>query len=112
MYIKSSKIVMGVLLSAFFCSYVQAEGKIVQIDFSGPDDPNHPNIVQLMIEGGFSSSGSCDPNYAAIRNTADRKHLISFALTAYASGQSVNVFLNPLDNYFGTRCTVARISNR
>lgn len=86
-------------------------GKLTAIMFSGPDDPNHANIVQIMIEGGFSN-GACDPTLAAVRNTPDRKELIAFLLTAYATNQSVTIVLNPNDAYFGTRCSIARVSNQ
>lgn len=88
-----------------------AAGRITQINVAGPDDPNHPNVVQLVIEGGVSG-GTCDTTFSAIRNTADRKELIAYAFTAYASGQSVNIVLNTTDKYFGSRCTISRISNQ
>lgn len=84
-------------------------GKITQINFCGPDDPNHPNIVQISIEGGFTNWGGCDQWFAAIKNTTDRKDLIAFALTAYTSGQAVRVELNTSETYFGGRCMIARI---
>jgi hypothetical protein len=87
-----------------------AAGKITGINFSGPDDPSHTNVIQMQIEGGFSS-GSCDATFAAIRNTEDRKHLISFALTAFASKEPVTVVLNGSDKYFAERCTISRISS-
>ena len=106
----------GLLLSAF-STFARADGRIIQIDFSGPDDPVHPDVVQLTIEGGFNVAG-CDSGYAAIRNDSKRQHLISFALAAYESGRSVTVVLNPSDKYFPSqnapngRCTISRISNR
>jgi hypothetical protein len=87
-----------------------AAGEITGLNFSGPDDPNHPNVIQIQIEGGFNS-GSCDATFAAIRNTEDRKHLISFALTAFASKEPVTVVLNGSDKYFSERCTISRISS-
>lgn len=106
----------GILL-AILPSLALADGRIVQIDCSGPDDPNHPDVVQIAIEGGFNVAG-CDSTYAAIRNDARRQHLISFALAAYESGRPVKVVLNPSDKYFPSqnapngRCTIARISNQ
>ncbi len=106
----------GLLLSAF-SSFARADGRIIQIDFSGPDDPNHPEVVQITIEGGFSVTG-CDSTYAAIRSDSRRQHLISFALEAYASGRPVKVVLNSADKYYPTpnaangRCTISRISNQ
>lgn len=47
-------------------SYAQAAVKITNLWFCGPDDQNHPNVVQMTIKGGFLS-GSCDSSYAAIR---------------------------------------------
>ncbi len=87
-----------------------ADGKILKMWFAGPDDPNHPNIVQLQIEGGVGSEG-CDLTYAAIRTGEERKHMISFAIAAYMSQTPVRLTLNPSDKYYGTRCTVARINN-
>lgn len=87
-----------------------AGGKITGINFSGPDDGNHPNIVQIQIEGGFNS-GDCDTQFAAIRNTPDRKHLISFALIAYTTKEPVDVALNGADKYFASRCTISTMSN-
>ena len=78
--------------------------------FSGPDDPNHTDIVQLQIEGGLNTEG-CDLTYTAIRVSEDRNHMISFAIAAYMSQTPVRLILNPSDKYFGTRCTVARINN-
>ncbi len=51
------------------------------------------------------------PSYAAIRNTEDRQHLISFALTAFVSKEPVVVVLNGGDKYFADRCTISRISS-
>jgi hypothetical protein len=98
---------LGGLLMA--TSYTYA-GKISSITFSGPDDPNHPNVVQITIEGGFNA-GDCDQTFAAIRKDDDRNHIISFALAAYASKQSISVVLNESDKYFLSRCTISRISS-
>jgi hypothetical protein len=100
-------IIIGLI---FITPSVLASGKIIGINFSGPDDPNHVNIVQISIEGGFKY-GSCDVVFAAIRNTEDRKHLISFALAAFASKEPVQVVLNGGDKYYGERCTISRISS-
>ena len=106
----------GLVLSAF-SSFAQADGRIIQIDFSGPDDPNHPDVVQIVLEGGYTVAG-CDSTYAAIRSDSRRQHLISFVLEAYVSGRPVKVVLNPADKYYPAsnapngRCTIARISNQ
>jgi hypothetical protein len=86
-----------------------ASGKIIGINFSGPDD-GHPNVVQIQIEGGFNEAG-CNTTFAAIRVTDDRKHLISFALSAYATKEPVSIVLNKTDPYFLDRCTIKRISS-
>ncbi len=105
-----SLIKLVVVISSVFTSQVNADGKIIGINFSGPDDPNHINIVQFQIEGGFASAG-CNVQFAAIRNTEDRQHLISFALAAFASKEPVVVVLNGGDKYFADRCTISRISS-
>ncbi len=86
-----------------------AAGKITGVNFSGPDDI-HPNIMQIQIEGGFDIPG-CNATFAAIRDTDDRKHLISFALAAFASKEPVSIVLNKEDQYFLDRCTIVRISS-
>jgi len=101
----------GILLIGLMviASHVHA-GIITGVNFSGPDDPHHPNIVQITIEGGFNNV-DCDQTLAAIRNTDDRQHLISYALAAFVSKQPVVIVLNGVDKYFGTRCTISRISS-
>lgn len=96
------------LISLLFSNLAIADGKITRIYFSGPDDGSHSNVVQIMIEGGFSTSG-CNTQFAAIRKEG-REHLISFALAAYATGEPVKVVLNAGDKYNGDRCTIMRIS--
>jgi hypothetical protein len=109
-------LIAGLLLFGL-TSRAMADGRITQIDFSGPDDPTHPDVVQIVIEGGYSVAG-CDRDFAAIRNDARRQHMINFAMAAYANGQSVKIVLNPNDKYYPAqnapngRCTIARISNR
>jgi hypothetical protein len=87
-----------------------AAGLIKGVNFSGPDDPSHSNIVQIHIEGGYDIAG-CDVRFAAIRNTEDRKHLISFALAAFVSKTPVVVSLNTSDKYYADRCTISRLSS-
>jgi len=112
----SRTFVSALLLSAF-SSLAQADGRITQIDFSGPDDPSHPDVVQISIEGGFNVAG-CDSTYAAVRNDSRRLHMISFLLDSYINGRPIKVVLNPNDKYFPSsnapngRCTIARISNQ
>ena len=89
-------------------------GKITAIWHSGPDDPSHANVIQIQIEGGFAqeiNAEGCNPNYAAIRNTQERQHMISYLLAAYATKERVGVVLNPADKYYtnGGRCTISRI---
>ena len=87
-----------------------ADGKIVGINFSGPSDPHHGNVVQIQIEGGFQTSG-CNTVFAAIETSDENKHLISFALTAYATQEPISVVLNGNSKYFSDRCTISRISS-
>ncbi len=109
---RSISLIFACVLLAFSAATNAANmGKITAIMFSGPDDANHVNVVQIAIEGGFSN-GACDPTLAAVRNTPDRKDIIAFLLTAYATNQSVTVVVNPNDMYFGTRCTISRVSNQ
>ena len=84
-------------------------GIITSITFSGPNDPNHQNVVQLTMQGGFNQ-GACDPSLAAIRNTPDRNDMISSILMAYAINQPISVTLNETDKYFGQRFTIERIN--
>jgi hypothetical protein len=87
-------------------------GRITSVGFSGPDDPNHANIIQFEIEGGFSTeynAQGCNVTFVAIRNTQDRQHLISYLLTAYTTKEKIGLVLNPSDKYYDDRCTVARI---
>ena len=100
-----------VLFAFSATTYAANQGVITGIWVAGPDDPNHPNVVQISIAGGFSS-GACHPTVAAVRSTADRKELIAFLLAAYTTNQSVTVVLNPSDVYFDSRCTIARVSNQ
>lgn len=94
----------------FHIPIILADGKITSMNFSGPDDGSHPNIVQIQIEGGIDREG-CNARFVAIRNTADRQHLISFALTAYSIKEPVSLVLNIADKYHTDRCTIQRISS-
>ena|SRR5436190_10532540 len=113
---KSSRTFVAALSLCALSSFAHADGRITQIDFSGPDDPTHPNVVQITIEGGFSVAG-CDSTYAAIRSDSSRQHMINFAIAAYVNGQPVRIVLNPNEKYYPSsnapngRCTIARISN-
>ncbi|WP_281628852.1 hypothetical protein [Vibrio sp. St2] len=89
-------------------------GPVKVITFSGPDDMNHANIVQIEIEGGLANeilAEGCNTRFAAIRNTLERQHMISYVLAAYATKESVQLVLNPSDKYFQDRCTISRISS-
>ena len=55
---RSKTFVAGLHLSAW-STFARADGRIIQIDLSGPDDPVHPDAVQLTIQGGFNVAG-CD----------------------------------------------------
>jgi len=114
---KLSRTFACALFLSAFSSLARADGRIIQIDFAGPDDPTHPDVVQITIEGGFNVAG-CDSTYAAIRNDSRRQHMISFLLESYLAGRSIKVVLNPNDKYYPSanaangRCTIARISNQ
>ncbi len=107
---KKTAILILTIVASLHSLNSQADGVIRSILFAGPDDNNHANVVQIQIEGGFNVEG-CDLTYAAIRVDETRKHLISFALTAYVSKIPVSVQLNPNDVYFGSRCTISRINS-
>lgn len=101
--------IISLTLMMVLATAANAAGEITAIWFAGPDDPNHVDVVQIQISGGYSMVG-CDSSYAAIRNDANRAHMISFALAAYVSKDPVAVVLNPSDKYFSDRCTISRIS--
>lgn len=99
---------------ALFSFTALGEGKITAIWYSGPDDMSHANVIQIQIEGGFAkeiNAAGCNPHYAAIRNTQERQHMISYLLTAYTTKEKVGVILNPADKYYtdDDRCTISRI---
>lgn len=112
---KTDKTLRLALVLSTLTSLAMADGRIVQMDFCGPDDPNHPDVVQIIIEGGFNVAG-CDRDWAAIRVDGKRQHLIEFAKEAFATGRAVKVVLNPNDKYYPAgnaangRCTISRIS--
>ena len=93
-----------------------ADGRITQIDFCGPDDPNHPNVVQIVTEQPFATAG-CDQTFAAVRVDSAHQHMIDFIKEAYVSGRPIKVVLNPNEKYYPTsnapngRCVIARVSN-
>jgi hypothetical protein len=95
------------MLVAFSAECAAANfGRITGIHFAGQGYGDHPNVVQMTLEGGFSG-GACNTTFAAIR-AADR-HLIAFAITAYTTGASVNVVLNQSDLYHSNRCVISYI---
>ncbi len=98
------------LLILFFSASALSDGKITNIWMSGPDDPNHINIVQITIEGGFSTVGGCSAQHAAVR-IEGREHLVSFILAAYKTEEPIKVVLNPADKYYADRCTISRVSS-
>ncbi len=83
------------------------QGRITAMYFSGTDSTfgvTHNDILQLEIEGGFLQSG-CNSSYAAIRKSDE--HLVSAALTAYATNKPITVYLNSAVTYFdGSRCVI------
>jgi hypothetical protein len=50
----------ALFLSAF-SALAWADGRITQIDFSGPDDQSHPDVVQITIEGASTSRAVIRP---------------------------------------------------
>jgi hypothetical protein len=112
--LKGFFIKLMVLSQLTISSVAFGAGQVSVVSFSGPDDPDHKDIVQFEIVGGFSgeyNAGSCNASFAAIRNTPERQHMISFLLTAYATKANVKLVLNQNDKYFMDRCTVSRIWN-
>lgn len=70
---------------------------------------SHPDVVQIQIEGGYES-GDCSKVHAAFRKGDE--HLISAALSAYAMGKPIKVWLNESDSYFPSqkRCVITMIT--
>ncbi|EGU61589.1 hypothetical protein VINI7043_16053 [Vibrio nigripulchritudo ATCC 27043] len=100
--------------ASLFSAASLSAGPIIGISFSGPDDINHANIVQIELGGGLANeylAEGCNTRFAAIRNTLERQHMISYALAAHTTKKSVTLVLNSSDKYFQDRCTVSRISS-
>ncbi|MBL1258959.1 MAG: hypothetical protein COB33_000320 [Thiotrichaceae bacterium] len=99
------------IITLFFSgsSFAANEGKITGMNFAGATFGSHPDVVQLQIEGGFSF-GQCNSKFAAIRK--NDTHLISMALTAYATGKPIIAWLNESDYYFPqeNRCVITLLS--
>jgi len=74
-------------------------GRITIIDFAGATEGNHPDVVQLQIEGGFTTAG-CSTTFAAIRK--EDVHLVSFVITAFATERPISVGLSTGPGYFGS----------
>lgn len=92
-----------------------ADGRITQIDFCGPEDPNHPNVVQIATETPFTEAG-CDSTYAAIRVDSAHQHMIDFVRDAYLNGRPLKFVLSsqkyyPTANTPNGRCLIARVSS-
>lgn len=111
-----SRAASAALLLATFVPFAAADGRITQIDFCGPDDPNHPNVVQIVTETPFSVAG-CDATFAAVRMDAAHQAMVEFVKEAYVSGRPIKIVLNPNDKYYPSanapngRCAIARVSN-
>lgn len=112
----TSRTAIAVALMAVLPAVALADGRITQIDYCGPDDPNHPNVVQIVTESPFSVAG-CDSTFAAIRVDAAHQAMIDFVKEAYVSGRPIKIVLNPNDKYYPSanapngRCAIARVSN-
>lgn len=101
--------IVGALVSSVSAS--AAVGTITTLLFAGPNDPNHPNVVQFAITGGVNGGvGPCNGQITAVRNTPENQHIISMLLTAYAMNQTIDILQDQSDFYFGDRCTISRAS--
>lgn len=94
----------------FFAQSALSDGIITGINFSGAYDSAHKNIVQIQIQGGYSTS-NCNSRFAAIRNTQEQQQMISFALAAFMEKTPVTIVISSNDKYYGDRCTITRISS-
>jgi hypothetical protein len=95
------------VLASAGISLAANQGRITSLTFAGGYDQNHPDVVQLTLEGGYAATG-CDGSLAAIRKVDT--HLISAALTAYSIGATVSVSLDAGHTYFPGRCTISSLS--
>lgn len=86
-------------------------GAITGVLVSGPADPDHPDVVQISLSGGYSEPG-CDASLNAIRNTPQNRELIALAMLVYLSGNPVYITLDPTDTYYPGRCAIVRIDAR
>lgn len=99
---------LSTLMLSPFC-FSANEGVITSLSFAGESMGSHPNVVQVQIEGGFDA-GSCNKKLAAIRKRDE--HLISAALSAYAMGTPIKVYIDQGDVYFEpeSRCVIVYLT--
>jgi len=95
------------ILSLLSLTYSSDNGRILSIISCGPNDPHHPNVVQLRVEGGFSSGTE---GLAAIRITEQNKPVIAAAFLAYQNDWICTFVLDPSDIYYPNRYAITRIS--
>lgn len=96
------------VVEAFATEY----GTIKYLLTAGPNDPNHPNVVQLNFGAPVLNVAGCNQYFAAIRKDGKNDHLIILAMTAAAEKKQVIMELNPADVYYtpDSRCTISRLS--
>ena len=87
-------------------------GAIADLIMSGPEDPNHPNMIQIDFGEDLMTTSGCNQRYAGIRKNNHNSHLTSLAIAALMSNQAVYIELNPDDVYLesDSRCVIDRIS--
>lgn len=84
-------------------------GTIEKISMAGPNDPNHPNVVQLKFTEPVITVPGCSTTYTAIRVQADTEHLISLAMSAAMTSTPVEVRIDGNDKYTTDRCAIYTI---
>ena len=108
--LKAPVLLLSMLISS---QALSAEtGAIADLIMSGPDDPNHPNMIQIDFGDDLMTTSGCNQRYAGIRKNNYNSHLTSLAIAALMSNQAVYIELNPDDVYLesDSRCVIDRIS--
>ncbi len=100
MIVKNGIFVLVLFLIHFTLSPVWANtGRITVVDFAGATEANHPDVVQIQIEGGFTTAG-CSSIFAAVRK--EDAHLVSFVIASYVARLPILVGLSIGPGYFGS----------
>ena len=98
----------------FFSNYVNSANisssnhlQIESITFHSKQESIYPSfkgvvLIKVIDNIAWSPSSSCSNNYVAIRN--EDNHLISAALTAYASSQSIKLYSDEIVVPSGNYC--------